>query len=81
MANPKGFLDKSIDLLEKIMTITATFTGAQIAFWIAYLVSKEQSVPDYLIILGMCGICCSLILIAVLLIQLFRKVRQYGELK
>lgn len=80
MLDEKGYTEKWIDLLSKLLGISLTFLGAQIAFWTAMLLSKE-GMPDFAMITAIIGSIGNFLLVIVIAVFLVKKIKTFGRLK
>lgn len=80
MLDEKGYTEKCIDLLSKLLGISVTFLGAQIAFWVALLLSKE-GMSDFAMIIAIIGIVGHISLVIIIAVFLVKKIKTFGRLE
>lgn len=80
MADAKGYTEKWIDLLSKILGICVTFLGAQIAFWAVSFLSKN-GLSDLALTTATVGLILNTLTISALIFFLVKKIKIFGSIK
>ena len=80
MADAKGYTEKWIDLLSKILGICVTFLGAQIAFWAVSFLSKD-GLSDLALTTATIGLMLNILTISALIFFLVKKIKIFGSLQ
>ena len=80
MADAKGYTEKWIELLSKILGICVTFLGAQIAFWAVSFLS-ESGLSDLALTTATVGLILNILTISALIFFLVKKIKIFGSIK
>lgn len=80
MADAKGYTEKWIELLSKILGICVTFLGAQIAFWAVSFLS-ENGLSDLALTTATVGLILNILTISALIFFLVKKIKIFGSIK
>ena len=80
MADAKGYTEKWIDLLSKILGICVTCLGAQIAFWAVSFLSKN-GLSDLALTTATVGLILNTLTISALIFFLVKKIKIFGSIK